>query len=223
MKWMLAVWSLCVSASVGTSLCLAQGGAAPASVTFVFDNPVLQPPHYTLTMHEDGSATYQAQPTAPDAPALSRSLTIVDPLRAQIFSIARKEHFFTLACEMKGKMAFTGNKTFSYSGPGGSGSCTFNFAHDHQLQDVSDQLIAVANTLEEGQKLALLLQHDKLGLDEGMALLGREQSDGRVLDLQNIAPLLHAIAEDTEVLNHTRNRATALLATLPAAPGSTTH
>ncbi len=79
------------------------------------------------------------------------------------------------------------------------------------MQAASGSLIAVANTLEEGRKLELLLAHDKLGLDAEMETLITEQADGRAQDFQNIAPILQAIAGNEEVLHRTRAWAQQLL------------
>ena len=183
--------------------------AQTATVTFTFDNPALVPPHYSITMHEDGSAEY-SQAATESTPAVTRPMTVNDGLRKQVFASARKNRF-TKPCDMKQKTAFTGTKTLAYAGPGGPGSCTFNYSSDAQIEAEAGQLIAVANTLEEGRKLESLLLHDKLGLDAEMAILTDEHADGRALDMENIAPVLHAVSGDEEVLNRPRMRAEALL------------
>lgn len=183
--------------------------AQTATVTFTFDNPALVPPHYSIAMHEDGSAEYSQPATGGTAP-LTRPMTVSDPIRKQVFALARKNHF-TKPCDMKQKTAFTGTKTLVYAGPDGAGSCTFNYSGDGQIEAAAGQLIAVANTLDEGRKLESLLAHDKLGLDAEMGILADEQADGRALDLENIAPVLRAISGDEEVLNRPRMRAEALL------------
>ncbi len=192
------------------SLLLCTGAfAQTATVTFTFDNPALVPPHYGIAVHEDGSAEY-SQPAMEGVPPLTRPMTVNDGIRKQVFAVARKNHF-TKPCDMKQKTAFTGTKTLAYAGPDGAGSCTFNYSGDGQIEATAGQLIAVANTLDEGRKLESLLAHDKLGLDAEMETLAGEQADGRALDLENIAPVLRAISSDEEVLNRPRMRAQALL------------
>lgn len=201
---------------------LAQGQAASqahpeataqATVTFVFANPALQPPHYSLAMHEDGIARYHAEDGNATPPEFERELRIDDGLRTRLWAEARKEKFFTVPCESKhgAKLAFTGHKTMSYAGPEGQGSCTFNYAQNPQLEALGNDLIAVAATLEQGRRLESLLQHDKLGLDAEIENLEAESAGGRALDLRNIAPVLQAIASSDEVMTHTRSRAAALL------------
>ncbi len=189
-----------------------RGGVA--TVSFQFDNPALQPPRYSLVMAEDGTGRYHSEAVGVAAATqpLDRAITLAAPLRKQWFAAARKNRLFAVECDTKrDKIAFTGNKTLSYTGPEGAGSCTFNYARDPKLEQLAGSLIAVANTLEEGRKLESLLSHDKLGLDAEVELLGEEQADGRALELENIAPVLHAIAGNEEVLHRTRSRAEALL------------
>ena len=68
-------------------------------------------------------------------------------------------------------MAFQGWKTFTYTGPQGHGSCTFNYSKDKEMQELGDSMNAVAQTIIEGARLEILLQHDRLGLDEEMEFL----------------------------------------------------
>ncbi len=210
-------------------LCAALAGTqlsaqAPSArtITFTYDNPGLQPPHYVEMIHEDGTGTFEstvgnnAAPTDRAAPrSLARPIKVADPLLHQLFQSAQRNHFFATPCSLKhSNLAFTGNKTFAYAGPDGQGSCTFNYAKDQQLQALAGRLIAIATTLAEGANLELLLSHDKLGLEAAMTRLTSEQEEGLVGELENIAPILQAIANDGEVLHHTQAQATALLKTI---------
>ena len=192
-----------------------QAPSQQATVTFRFSNPALQPPAYSLEIHEDGTGRYRSQgggASPAEAQPLDRAVTLAEPLRTELFAFARHNHFFAVECSIKGgHVAYTGDKTFSYQGPEGAGSCTFNYSRNAQLQTMAGSLIAVATTLEEGRRLESLLTHDKLGLDAEMDLLVTEQADGRALDFQNIAPVLTSIAGDEEVLHRTRTRAQVLL------------
>ena len=197
---------------------------SPAStITFHFNNPALDPADFTLTIHEDGNGHYHAEPGS--APAsnptsgtmqtqpVDRDLLLSPATTAQAFTIARRSRGFSKACEKKlEKVAFTGNKTLSYTGPGTPGTCTFNYTRMDDVQELSQTLQAVATTLDEGAVLESLLVHDRLGLDKAVEQLATEQAAGRALEIGNIAPVLRAISSDDEVLHHTRARVDALLA-----------
>jgi hypothetical protein len=213
-----AVLALALSQAAASTT--AQAVASPAEIRFTFDHPQLDPTHYTLVIREDGSGHYQSTPgvhtgfyTDSIAPgAVDRDIHIHDPLLSTLFQSARSHQFFAIECEAPANhVAFTGKKTVSYSGPDGHGECTFNWSHDDQLNQLANDLMAIAYTLEEGRRLALLHLHSRLGLDAELENLQDSAKDHRALAPENIAPELQSIADDTAVMNRARNRARALL------------
>jgi hypothetical protein len=76
---------------------------------------------------------------------------------------------------------------------------------------LAEDLIAVAFTLEEGRRLAVEHQHDRLSLDAELEELQDAVKSGRAQQIQNIAPQLNAIAADEKVLERARSRARQLL------------
>lgn len=221
--------SLCLSLLLISGAAGAQSpvAASQPSVSFNFVNPALDPAHYTITIHADGTGHYRSEPgtaAAPDAeghPPLpfDQEIHVSAPLRTELFAEAKKAHRFAETCDTgKPNVAFTGRKTFSYKGPDGSGSCTFNYARDPQLQHLAGQMMAVSTTLQEGRKLRLLYLHDRLGLDAELETLTGEHASGGAIELQNIAPELRSIIGDDAVLERARNRAQSLLDSIP--PGS---
>jgi hypothetical protein len=76
---------------------------------------------------------------------------------------------------------------------------------------VSDDLIAVAFTLEEGRRLIVEHEHSRLSLDAELEELQDAAKSGRAQQIQNIAPQLEAIAADEKVMERARNRARQLL------------
>jgi hypothetical protein len=192
----------------------------PARIVFTFDHPQLQPARYTIAIDENGAGHFASQPGPVDpyssdgvVPApIDRDIRLDDSLRATLFSYARAHAYFGGRCD-KGNagLAFTGNKTLSYAGPDGQGTCTFIWAVDPVLQRLADQLNAVAFTLEIGRRLGVEVQHDRLGLDSELATLQDAIKDQRASDLPNIATELEAIAGDQQVMDRARKRAVALL------------
>jgi hypothetical protein len=69
----------------------------------------------------------------------------------------------------------------------------------------------VAETLHEGAKLELLLQHDRLGLDREMEFISDSAKDGRLRELVTIRDILQRLADDDELLERVRKRARNLL------------
>ncbi|HEY1498269.1 MAG TPA: hypothetical protein VGF88_01705 [Acidobacteriaceae bacterium] len=189
-------------------------------IVFSFDHPQLQPAHYTITVDETGAGRFVSQP-GPVSDAsdgvfptpVDRPIVLDDALRADLFTYARAHSFFATRCATtQTNLAFTGNKTFAYTGPDGSGSCTFVWAADPLLQRLTEQLGAVAFTIEEGRRLGVEVRHDRLGLDAELATLQDAVKDRRASGLPNIADELHAIADNEQVMDRARKRALSLLA-----------
>lgn len=187
-----------------------------ANIRFNFENAQLQPPAYTLQISENGTGSYSAG--SPDAQAADQAIRIQDPLLAKLFQTARANHFFATDCDAKKSgIAFTGKKTLNYSGSDGSGSCTFNYSHDAALNQMASDLMAVAYTLQVGDRLKLEHRHDRLSLNSELEGLQSAARDRQALELENIGPVLRSIADDDAVMNLARNRARALLSESSAA------
>jgi hypothetical protein len=189
-------------------------------IVFSFDHPQLQPALYTFTVDETGAGRFVSKPgPVTDASdgvfptPVDRPIVLDDALRTDLFRYARSHNFFATRCTTtQTTLAFTGNKTFSYTGPDGNGSCTFVWAADPVLQHLTEQLGAVAFTLEEGRRLEVEVRHDRLGLDAELAALQDAVKDRRASGLSNIADELHAIADNEQVMERARKRALSLLA-----------
>jgi hypothetical protein len=216
---MTRAWRGLVFLCFTATLVAAAHQANTAHIRFVFENSKLQPASYVLEINEDGSGHFHSEPGSADfsdpeaiAPqAANVDIKIDEPLLSALFKTARSHSFFAVACDAKSKVAFTGKKTLQYTGPDGNGSCTFNWSRDQQIMNIADDLIAVAFTLEEGRRLAVEHEHNRLGLDSELAELQDAVKGGRAQQIQNIAPQLEAIASDEKVMERARLRARQLL------------
>lgn len=216
MKKILTAW---IYLAFGSVTAIAQQPTT-AHIRFIFENPQLQPASYVLDINEDGTGHFQSKPgsaTFADSEGIApqpvtADIKIDEPLRGRLFKIARSHNYFNVACEStKSKVAFTGKKALQYTGPDGKGSCTFNWSKDQELMKIADDLIAVAFTLEEGRRLTVEHEHNRLGLDAELEQLQDAVKAGRAQQIQNIAPQLQAIAADDSILARARLRARQLL------------
>ena len=217
---MTRIWSRFVFLCFAGALAASAQQTSTARIRFVFENPKLQPASYVLDINEDGTGHFHSEPgsaVAGDAEgitpqAVNTDIKIGEPLRSNLFKTARSHNYFNVACETsKSKVAFTGKKALQYTGQDGNGSCTFNWSHDQQLMKVADDLIAVAFTIEEGQRLSVEHEHNRLGLDGELEELQEAVKSGRAQQIQNIAAQLEAIASDEKVMERARLRARQLL------------
>ncbi|MGD0938368.1 MAG: hypothetical protein ABR905_01565 [Terracidiphilus sp.] len=207
-----------------TGFSLPSLGQAGPVVQVDFSNPGLSPSHWTLIIHPDGSAHFHSERgNAPSAtPQNSDSIRLVVPdqdrdlrLSAQfarhVFEAARNDKWFNVKCESHRKVAFQGWKRLSYSGPEGQGSCEFNYSNDEEIEALGDSMVSVANTILEGARLEMLLQHDRLGLDQEIEYIVEAQGEGRVQQICAIRGILARLADDPGVMERVRKRARLLL------------
>lgn len=187
--------------------------------TAEFNNPGISPSHWVLTLHRDGSGHFHADQGHPaakknviDVADEDRDVQLSKDFTAQVFTTAQQHNWFGENCESHAKVAFQGWKKLGYSGPEGQGSCEFNYSQDKQIQALGESLIGVAETLREGARLELLLQHDRLGLDQEMQFISDSAKDGRLREISAIRDILERLAADDELLERVRKRARSLLA-----------
>jgi hypothetical protein len=214
--------SFCLLFFTGAGFAQTQPQAAAAEVSFHFERPGLPVPKFTLTVDESGVAGYEADEVASTRGAaeadpaptqhLSRTVTLSRATTEKIFANARALDRFNTVCASKAKnIADTGNKTLSYTGDGGDGSCTYNYSENKRVGLLTDLFLGIARTLDMGRKLDFQHRFDRLGLDSTMAILTEEVDAGRAVEVGVITPTLRSLAEDSEVLQRVRQRAARLL------------
>jgi hypothetical protein len=212
-----------VSMTVVAVFMLAAGiHAAPVPDPVVqvdFSNPELSPSQWTLILHPDGSGHFRSPmasiPKATmkeiEAPSIDRDIQVSKEFAARVFDTAHGHKWFSEPCESHLKVAFEGWKTFAYVGPQGQGSCTFNYSRDKEIEGLADSMVAVSQTILEGARIEVLLQHDRLGLDQEMEFLTEAVQDGRAQQVCTIRDILQRLVEDDAVLDRVRKRAKSLL------------
>jgi hypothetical protein len=203
------------------AVCAWPGMAEPGpTIRIKFSNPGLAPSDWSLEFHPDGSGHFKSQrgSTAQtdarfiEAPDIDRDIQLTPKFAERAFQIARKNKMFNVECESHYKVAFQGSKTLSYDGPGGQGTCQFNYSRAQDIQQLGDSLVAVATTVIEGARLEMLLQHDPLGLDQEIQNVQDAAGDGRAQQICSIREILEKLSEDPAVMERVRKRAKALLA-----------
>lgn len=220
---------LAVSSGIGviaqTATQPIDAAATHPEVTFKFERPGLAVPRYTILLREDGTGRYQADEavTSPSSQSSSamqyaggkhidRPMTLSPATTEKIFKTARALNFFNVECASKAKnIANTGDKTLSYSGSDGKGSCEYNYSDNKSVSTLTDMFLAIAFTMDEGRRLEFLHRYDRLGMDAEMTSLANEVQAGRAMELSTIAPTLDAIAGDGAVMQRVRLRAEKLL------------
>jgi hypothetical protein len=216
--------SLALVALASTALALGSQGQAGPVVRVDFSNPGLNPSHWTLILHPDGSGHFRsergnapaARAQASDSPQIvapdqDRDIQLSAKFAGRVFQSARSGKWTNKVCESHRKVAFQGLKKLSYTGPEGQISCEFNYSSDKEIQELGDSLVGVASTILEGARLETLLQHDRLGLDEEMEYVTEAEGDGQIQQICAIRGILERLAGDPAVMERVRKRARVLL------------
>lgn len=196
-------------------------------VVFAFERQGLAVPKYRFTVHSDGSAVYEGEEAPPAVGHDPAGMGPAQPFRSQvnispatadrIFALGQKLDRFNITCASKAKnIADTGIKTLSYTAPDGSGSCTYNFSENKDVESLTAIFQGMAETMDEGRQLDHLHRFDRLGLDAAITFLAQEVSAGHALEMGTIAESLRSIADDEDVIQRVRARARTLLALAPA-------
>jgi hypothetical protein len=204
------VWGVCGL----TGVVLGQG-----TVTVEYKNENLQPSHWILVVHQDGSGQFDSD--AGDGPgpagavvhtnAVHRELQLTPEFTSRLFQVARERKWFNIQCDSRMKVAFQGWKKFSYSGPEGNGSCEFNYSKDATIEELGSSVIGVASTIDVGERLKRLQQHDRLGLDKEMGDMVEAYHQGQLKELGVIRDVLTGIVADEQVLERVRRKAKLML------------
>jgi hypothetical protein len=162
---------------------------------------------WKVRLQADGAGTY-SEGAAADAKQMPLTVSAATLERLRQGEHAAKNG----KCETKAKnVAKTGEKTIRYEAPEKTAECTFNYSDDAGLMGTTAAFLAIADTVQRGERLQHDLRYDRLGLDAEMEALVAAQKDGSAIEIGNIATVLQALVSDDHVIDRVRRRAARLL------------
>lgn len=164
-------------------------------------------PSWKVRLQADGAGTYSEGATA-DAKRMPLMVS-----GATLERLKQGEHAAKSGkCETKAKnVARTGEKTIRYEAEEKTAECTFNYSDDAGLMGATAAFLAIADTMQRGERLQHDLRYDRLGLDAEMESLVAAQKDGSAIEIGNIASILQTLVSDDHVIDRVRRRAARLL------------
>jgi hypothetical protein len=213
-------------------------GAPVPVVTFDLSFPGADPAHYSISVESTCRAAYRSdnpENAANDQPASDQAasaaaatqpytteFTMSESLCRQVFELAKQAHYFQGNFDYKGRIAQTGIKTLTYSeGPqtaslnnatnGKQFKTTYNYSQNPAIQQLTTIFQNIASTAEFGNRLAQEHRYDRMSLEGELKRMEEMHKSHQLLEIQSIAPVLQAIANDSAVFNVTRQRAIRLL------------
>jgi hypothetical protein len=212
LRWILVTWIL---ASAGFTQEIPTAKHLP-TVTFTCDFPGSNPDHYFISIANDGSASYDstgkltARSDGDDPFRMDFKAT--DETRARVFALAQQADYFVGQVDSGKKLANMGMKTLTYQDEHRSAKATYNYSSRPAVQELTQLLQGVAQTLELGRRLEYEYHYQKLALDEELKEMESESERGRLEELAAVTPILKKIENDTSLVNIARVRAQRMLA-----------
>ena len=189
---------------------------AQASIQFSFDWPQGIPwQSYTISTEADGKTHFSGVPhpdETNDTDAFQQDFTMSEANREKIFELAQKLDYFQRDYDSHLKhVAFTGKKTLQYKSQQVSGSTSYNYSQNADVDELTRIFQAIATTLDFGRKLAFQYRFDKLGMSQRLTELDELYTGHRAEELSVVAPILRKIANDPNMMNISQQTARRLL------------
>jgi hypothetical protein len=191
--------------------------ADPATIKFTLAFPASDPERYSILVTGDGHSKYECSARVSqesnDYETYQAEFELSPAGRARVFDLASQAHFFAGKIDSGNKkLAFTGEKTLSYTDGKRSSSATYNFSNLVPVQQLTAFFQNLSATLEYGRRLAYSHRYQKLALDEELKHMEDQARNNELSELQAVQPELQKIFDDASVLNVVRARAERLLA-----------
>ncbi len=216
LSWFLLLAVACVAQQPSTA-----PAAAPlqASVQFSFDwSQGIPWQKYTIEVQLDGKSHFDGVPhpdQTNDTDPVQQDFTMSEPNRLKIFELAQKLNYFHGDYDSHLKhIARTGEKTLQYRSPQVNGSTIYNWSQNADIEELTHFFQGVALTIDYGRILTFQYRFDKLGMDQRLKELEDLQGSHNVEELAIIAPILHKIEADPNLMNISRESARRLLRTI---------
>ena len=187
------------------------------------DKDLTVPQQRNAPVESNAEQSTQAQDAA-SQDAFHKQFHASDGLWEKLTTLTKTVNFFDGQFDFtKHAIAQTGQKTLSYTDAGRHTSTTYNYSEDPSIQELTAIFQGISATIEGSRKLDFDRRFDKLSLDQDLKALEDMSNDGRLQEVQAIAPVLQRLASDRTVLHIAQQRAQRILkkANLPLAPAST--
>lgn len=206
-----------------------QAQVPASSLTFTLERSGAAAVHYSVQLDTSGHGVYRdLSPNAGSALAATGAAGADSGLSLTVTPVVLGKAFAAVPlvksnrCESHRKVAQTGLKTLRLVQGTVTAECTYNYSEEERVNTATTVFEAVAETMQYGDRLRSKLRFDRLGLDAEMEGLQTALTDGRALEVGNIAPVLQKIQNDDRVMERVRRKAAHLLETAglaPVAPG----
>lgn len=175
------------------------------------DKDLTPPQERNAPVESNAEQNAQAQDAA-SQDVFHKQFQASNGLWEKLSGLAKQVNYFEGEFDFtKHPIAQTGKKTLSYSDAGRHTSTTYNYSEDPSIQELTAVFQGISSTIEGGRKLEFDHRFDKLSLDQDLKGLEDMSNNGRLQEVQAIAPLLQRLAADRTVLHIAQQRAQRIL------------
>ena len=191
--WLLALWPLAFA-----------HGEPRLLYTKTF--PGSAPAYVSIRVERNGNGEYKDSPD--DDRPLKFHLNEADA--NALFALAEKLNRLSRPLESPAKVAFMGMKTFRFEDGAEQNEVKFNFSEDLDARLLADWFERISETEQLLISLERAAKYDKLGLNKAILQLETAMDRKRVVDAEQMLPLLDRVAKNESYLNMARQRAAAI-------------
>jgi hypothetical protein len=209
-------WATLVFCGTVRTAVVAQEKPASPEITFTLDFPNSEPSHFFISIARDGHATYEStgKLTADSEPAepFHLQFTTTPETTNHVFDLAKKADNFRGEIDSKNsKIAFTGQKTLTYSDGKTNNRASYNYSPVPAVTELTELFERISSTLEFGRRLDYYYHYQKLALEDELRKMEDFANEGNLPELTAVAPILQRIVSDRSVMNVSRARAQRIL------------
>ena len=184
------------------------GKPSQPTVTFTKEFPGSNPAYYSITVGENGEATYR---TAPEEQPVVFQLS--QEAAQQIFSLVQKLNGLKGANFESGrKVAQMGKKTFAFENGSERAEVSYNHSENADALALTILFERLSQTQQHRDRLEYLLRFDRLGVVKELLQLERDLDQGRLLDPSLLLPILEKLRANKALVNVAHDRASGIIA-----------
>lgn len=184
------------------------GQSTSPRIAFVKEFPGSVPDYYSVSVAQGGEAIYS---TAPDDPKPVRFKISPELTEALFHAAERLDNFKDAHFETKRRVASMGKKTLRYEGSGQRYEASFNYSDNPDVMVLAQVFEKIGRSEQDLVDLDRATHYDRLGVNAALAQVEMAMNRRELVEAQQFAPVLEAIAGDSRFLNIARQRAGRLL------------
>lgn len=189
------------------------------TVTFALARSGENPPFYSIVIDSTGSATYQSFAYSDEKTGVPYTVEFEATAftRSTIFRLTEHLHFFKGHFRRANRASKNGSiKTLKFregkpDNLEADNQITYSSSENAAIQQLTSLFERISVTLEFGHRLSYLHQQHKSGMETELKRMESMAKQGRLRELQVIAPILSEIASDATLDKVVRQRADAIL------------